>query len=155
MTTLARETPNSLLTESESIEAGKSQHQRIDSVLRASNQRILVACDGSDLVGLVGLTQGLFERNKHCISLMIGLLADYWGRGVASKLLQRGIAWAQMRGISRLEVGVLENNERAISFYERNGFTKEGIKKNALCISGEFVSEIIMAKFFEPMPGED
>lgn len=146
LTQLARETKNSLLTESEALIAGESQQERITDVLRSPNQKILVAVSQTSLVGLLGLTQGHFERNRHCCSLMIGILQSHWGQGVAGQLFDQGLTWAANRGIHRIEVGVRENNQRAIALYERYGFNKEGVRKNALCFGRDYENEIIMAR---------
>jgi len=88
----------------------------------------------------------VFGKNRHACSLMTGVLRDYWRQGVASALMQRAMSWVEQRGISRVELTVMENNAPAIRFYQRFGFQREGIKRNALIVDGAPVNEICMAR---------
>lgn len=51
-------------------------------------------------------------------------------------------------GIKRLELTVMENNEKALSLYKSTGFNVEGIKEKAIFSCGTFVNEFYMAKIF-------
>ena len=143
---LSRETTHTLMTEEESIALGKTQHTRTQQLILASNHKILLATHGELLVGFVGLTQGLFERNQHCAALMIGVLSSYWKQGIASQLIQQSLLWAKERGIVRIEVDVLAANERAIKLYQRFEFKKEGTKQAALFVDNTYLDEILMAR---------
>ena len=73
LTRLAEETDHVLLSVEEARAAEEGQRERTRQVLGASNQCIFVADATSELVGFIGLTQGLFEMNRHAASLMIGV----------------------------------------------------------------------------------
>ncbi len=143
---LSRESPYTLMTEQESIVLGKTQYARTQQLILAPNHKILLAIHDGLLVGFVGLSQGLFERNQHSAALMIGVLASHWGQGVASQLIQQVQSWAEERGIKRIEIDVLANNTRAIKLYQRFGFEKEGVKRAALFIDNVYFDEILMAQ---------
>lgn len=49
---------------------------------------------------------------------------DFQGAGLGRALMERAIATARERGKTYVWLGVREKNERAIRFYERNGFRK-------------------------------
>lgn len=51
---------------------------------------------------------------------------DYIGKRVGHMLMQTCLAFAKKRGCKTLWLGVWENNGRAISFYEKNGFVRYG-----------------------------
>lgn len=51
---------------------------------------------------------------------------EYVGKRVGYMLMQTCLAYAKKKGVKTLWLGVWENNARAISFYERNGFTRFG-----------------------------
>ncbi|EHL2592084.1 GNAT family N-acetyltransferase, partial [Listeria monocytogenes] len=42
---------------------------------------------------------------------------------------------------------VLSINQKAIRFYEKNGFKQEGLLEKEFIIQGEFVDDILMAYF--------
>lgn len=146
MVQLSRETTHTLMTEQESIELGKSQRERTRQLVLAANQKILLAGQDGLLTGFLGLSQGLFERNRHSAALMTGVLAEYWGQGIASQLMEQVLAWADARGIQRIEVGVMGSNERAIELYQRFGFEQEGVRQRALLINGVYQNEKLMAR---------
>ena len=52
--------------------------------------------------------------------------AHYVGKRVGHLLMQTCLAFAKKKGHSALWLGVWENNGRAISFYEKNGFVRFG-----------------------------
>lgn len=41
------------------------------------------------------------------------------------------------------------HNEAALHLYEKNGFQREGIKKNSMVVNGQFVDEYYMAKLLQ------
>jgi RimJ/RimL family protein N-acetyltransferase len=49
------------------------------------------------------------------------------GRGVGNVLVNAVIEWAHEQQASRVTLGVLEGNERAVAFYRRNGFIPVGV----------------------------
>ena len=51
---------------------------------------------------------------------------SYLGKRVGHMLMQTCLAFARKKGFTTLWLGVWENNARAISFYERNGFVRFG-----------------------------
>lgn len=56
---------------------------------------------------------------------------------------------AQLKGLTRIELTVREHNKAAIALYEKYGFIKEGVHKNAVRIDGEYENHIFMALLFE------
>lgn len=52
------------------------------------------------------------------------VLEDFLGSGLGKKLLDRAIHFAQQKSKKYVWLGVWERNQRAIRFYEKNGFAK-------------------------------
>lgn len=146
MVQFSRETPYMLLTEEENIALADTQEERTRQLISAPNQLLLVACNDDKLVGFIALSQGLFTKNRHSCSLMIGVLSEHQGRGVATELMLRALSWAEKKGISRIELTVMESNQRAVRFYRRFGFEQEGLKRRALLVDGVPVDELYMAR---------
>ena len=63
--------------------------------------------------------------------------------------LEAGEAWAQTRGMIRLELTVMKHNDSAIHLYEKIGFQVEGIKKCAFKVENQFFDGYLMAKILE------
>lgn len=47
---------------------------------------------------------------------------DFWGQGIASRLLKAGLAHIRDRGLGKAGLWVGEHNHRAMRFYQRYGF---------------------------------
>ncbi|WP_454781847.1 N-acetyltransferase family protein [Legionella sp. WA2022007384] len=85
----------------------------------------------------------------HVGSLGIGVIAPYRGQGIGEALLSTALQMAKSKGLTRIELTVREHNQTAISLYEKYGFVKEGVHKNAVRIDGEYEHHIFMALLFE------
>lgn len=48
---------------------------------------------------------------------------EFRGRGIGEKLFKEFIKWSQEQGAERIKVSASAENQRAIKFYERAGFT--------------------------------
>ena len=59
----------------------------------------------------------------------IYLLQRVQGSGVGVRLMKEAVTFAALAGSRRLLLGVYENNDRAIAFYERFGFTRVGTRR--------------------------
>jgi len=74
----------------------------------------------------------------HRFSVAVSVRKSYWGRGIATAMMERLIAEAKARGAEVLELAVLCTNAAAIHVYEKMGF----------CIAGTY------RKFFRYGPGD-
>ncbi|WP_425453646.1 N-acetyltransferase family protein [Oceanobacillus chungangensis] len=86
------------------------------------------------------------KRNKHSAYIVIGILQDYRGKGIGTKLFEELEHWASNHNIHRLELSVVTRNEPGLSLYKKMGFEIEGTKRHSLFIDGEFVDEYEMVK---------
>lgn len=120
--------------------------QRIHDILTKENQTILLAEEEGKLVGFAGAMGGRWRRNRHCVHLVAGILKDYTGRGIGTRLFEAVEVWAAKKGLHRLELTVMIHNERALALYRKMGFEIEGIKKDSLRVDGTYVDEYYMAK---------
>lgn len=105
----------------------------------------LVAVDGLAVVGWCDVLQVAREPLRHGGVLGIGLLPAWRGRGVGGQLMRRAIAAARERGLTRIELSVRHDNERAIALYRKLGFAEEGRKRNAMRVDGVYYDLIVMA----------
>ena len=74
-------------------------------------------------VGILSAAAARDEDNGRCGEIIaIYLLPEYFGKGYGGALLRHGIEFLKGQGYSEACLWVLEDNSRARSFYERNGF---------------------------------
>ncbi|GMO00566.1 GNAT family N-acetyltransferase [Parageobacillus thermoglucosidasius] len=124
----------------------EQQRGQIEAMQNEENSTILMAEAEGKLVGYLAARGGRARRNKHTVYIVIGVLASYRGKGVGTLLFTELERWARTKGIHRLELTVVADNQRAISLYRKMGFEQEGIKRHSLLINGKYVDEYYMAK---------
>lgn len=86
------------------------------------------------------------RRNKHNLYCVMGIEVVYTGKGLGRELLNSLELWASQHGFTRLELTVMAHNHKAIKLYLSHGFEQEGIKRQSLKVSNEYVDEIYMSK---------
>ncbi|MFG1813025.1 GNAT family N-acetyltransferase [Kribbella sp. NPDC049174] len=89
--------------------------EAVEWVIR--NGITLVAAEGEDLVGMVGLGR----EDDFWVMWKLYVLPDHQGKGVGKALLDAAIK-ALPEGTTELLLDVLVTNEKAIGFYRANGF---------------------------------
>ena len=103
----------------------------------------LCALDGPHLVGTASL-QPLPRRMYHRAELGISVVKAYWGRGIASQLLEQIIAYAKAHGIELLNLEVRSDNVRAIHLYEKYGFCPIGTSPAFFKIGSQYADCVLM-----------
>lgn len=96
------------------------------------------------LIGNCGIHQVNWKDRIGLLGIMIGE-KDYWGKGYGTDavglLLDYGF---NTLNLNRIELLVHDFNERAIKCYEKLGFVKEGSKRQAVFINGDYHDTFIM-----------
>ncbi len=85
----------------------------------------------------------------HAGILGVGVEARYRGRGIGTALIAAVIERAKAAGLTRVELTVREGNQRAAALYEKLGFVREGLKRNAVRVDGQYENLIAMAMLLE------
>lgn len=114
-----------------------AKHPRNLFLVAESNGRIIgfSRCEGSHL-----------KRSLHKVEFGVGVLKDYWGYGIGKNLLKGSIVWAELNGIKKVVLFVLEENKKAVALYESLGFEIEGVlKKDKFLSDGKFHNTFVMA----------
>lgn len=98
-----------------------------------------------ELLGMVALTNIDWVLRTGVLHIMIGKSGNR-NRGVGTFAVTEMLVHAfHDMNIHRVELEVLVSNARAIHLYEKLGFEKEGIKKQAAFKNGEYIDVICMA----------
>ncbi len=61
----------------------------------------------------------------------MGLLPEWRGQGFGRRLTEATLAQARRLGFIRIELDVYAYNARAVALYERVGFVREGLIRDA------------------------
>ena len=129
-------------TESIEQEAAFLKHN-LDSDL---NMMIVCELDGK-IAGNCSLMFHGRLKTRHRAGVAIALVRDYWGLGIGSVMFEEIIAAARKKGISQLELEVIEGNSRAMALYEKFGFRIVAERPNAIRLKdGTMLKEFIMVK---------
>ncbi|AXY10307.1 N-acetyltransferase [Bacillus anthracis] len=127
----------------------KQQEQMIQRFVENKYATILVAVEEERIVGFILVNGNHIQRKRHVASIVIGILQEYSGRGIGTRLFKEVEKWARLHDVWRLELTVMAHNTRAQALYKKAGFEKEGVKRAALIIDGENIDEYEMAKLLK------
>lgn len=102
--------------------------EKCRKIARRWPDRILVAKDGERVVGFVGYgpyRDGSLPDAGEVIAIYV--LKDYYGTGLGRRLMDAALE--KLKEFSRAALWVLEDNKRAIRFYEKRGFQPDGARQ--------------------------
>ena len=109
------------------------------------NHPFFVVLDGETVVGWVFIHPARLPVSAHVGDLVMGLLKDYRGQGLGTKLIQVAIEKAKITGLMRVELQVFPHNTAAIALYEKVGFRHEGTRAKAAKLDEGYVDMLMMA----------
>jgi RimJ/RimL family protein N-acetyltransferase len=104
-----------------------------------------VALDGDRVVGWCDVVPGDRPSTRHCGHLGMGLVAEWRGRGVGRRLIERSLEAARAFPLARVDLWVRADNERAAALYRKVGFEVEGRRRRTLLVDGVYYDDIVMA----------
>jgi RimJ/RimL family protein N-acetyltransferase len=104
-----------------------------------------VALADGEVVGWCDIRRHFFPAHAHRGTLGMGIVPAYRGRGLGLRLVQAVLDEARSAGFVRIELDVHADNARAIALYERIGFVREGVARDAVFVDGEYRDAIAMA----------
>lgn len=114
----------------------KEEADYLEKIKNSSDEVVLVAKSNGIIVGDASLTR-LPRRMSHRGEIGIGVLKDYWNKGIGSRLLSEIIAFAKENSFDTLDLQVRSDNSAAIHLYEKFGFKKIGTHPDFFRIRGE------------------
>ena len=120
--------------------------RRISDTLRSSRGLFLVSDSGGAIVGNLGLWPDANPASAHVAWIGMSVAAGFRGVGAGGALLEAAAAWASGAGFRRVVLGVFPENTRAIAFYERHGFVREGLRRGQYRRGDQYHDEVLMAR---------
>lgn len=109
----------------------------------------VVAVLGGEVIGWCDICPIGRPVYAHGGVLGMGIVAEHRGRGIGEALMHAALEQARRRGLTRVELTVRADNERAIALYRKLGFVDEGVKRNAIRVDGAYIDVFCMALLFE------
>jgi RimJ/RimL family protein N-acetyltransferase len=104
-----------------------------------------VALAAAEVVGWCDIRRHFFAAHGHRGTLGMGIVPAYRGRGLGFRLLNTALEQARGAGFVRIELDVYADNMRAIALYEKVGFVREGVVRDAVFVDGKYRDAIAMA----------
>ena len=126
------------LTEAEEANVLQGYHN-------ADNQLYLVGLIEGAIVAVITFAAGRRARTRHCGEFGMSVRRGYWGLGIGGAMLDELIAWARdSQVVSKINLRVRSDNQRAIRLYTRKGFVQEGTIRNDVKLNGIYYHSDIM-----------
>ena len=106
----------------------------------------LVALAGDEVVGWCDLRPKAGVALRHSAVLGMGVVRDWRGQGLGSRMLAATLDMAEARDWHRVELVVRADNDAAIALYRRFGFVEEGRCRQYLRLDGVGHDALLMAR---------
>ncbi|MEP4197913.1 MAG: GNAT family N-acetyltransferase [Aliishimia sp.] len=106
--------------------------------------------DGSDLVGMAAVLRQNYATARHRAELgALYVSLRLWGQGAAQQFLDALEQELRTKAALQIELSVAVSNDRAIRFYERNGYTRFGIQPRAVIVDGVPTDDAFYVKLLD------
>ena len=138
----SKENMNKYLTENLSIE-------KLSEELNNENSHFFFIKDGERNIGYLKLNMGPSQtelKDKTAIEIeRIYVIQEYQGKKVGQQLYEKAIQVAKEKKAQYVWLGVLEENHKAIQFYNKNGF--QVFDKHVFVLGDEKQTDLMMRLF--------
>ena len=101
---------------------------RLPQFVSSPTNRLLVAVDGADVVGLAGLvvSQSIQQPGPSCLLSVIVTREDRRRQGIGAALMAASETAAREAGCYRIELTTLHDNHSAHALFRRAGYVETG-----------------------------
>ena len=121
----------------------EDEKEHIKKVKTSETSNYFVVMKNNKMIGCIGFNGNTARKMKHYGTIGISVLKEYWGRGVATALLEKLISWSKEKGIKKINLDVFENNKRAIELYEKFGFKLEGCIEDGIFDGENYINLLV------------
>ena len=99
--------------------------------------------DGA-IVSAASITRGKRPRLRHIGTFGISVARSHWGLGVGKRMCLTTLDVARRVGVTRIELRVRADNDKAIRLYESVGFVRDGVAPRGIRIGEEYFDDVMM-----------
>ncbi|MGE5264543.1 MAG: GNAT family N-acetyltransferase [Acidobacteriota bacterium] len=104
----------------------------------------ILALPEKNLIGNCGLHKLDFKNRSALFGIFIGD-KNYWSKGYGTDAVRTIVRYAfEQLGLNRVELEVYDFNPRAVRAYEKAGFRRDGVRRQALYRDGRFHDVYLM-----------
>lgn len=122
-----------------------AQRESITSTNESPNNTMILALDGSDIIGIGTISSSGKIKARHSGELGIVVEKAHQGQGIGSEIIRQLIDWCKGNGITtRIQLDTRCDNEMAVELYKRFGFEIEGCLKNSTLLNGVYYDLYVM-----------
>ena len=121
----------------------EDEKEHIKKVKTSETSNYFVVMKNNKMIGCIGFNGNTARKMKHYGTIGISVLKEYWGRGIATTLLEKLISWSKEKGIKKINLDVFENNESAIKLYEKFGFKLEGCIEDGIFDGENYINLLV------------
>lgn len=105
----------------------EQEGQYLKKKTESENEIEILAEVNGVVTGLAGIDAiGGIDKVRHRADFGISIDRQYWNLGIGTALLEACIECARKAGYEQIELNVVDENEKAISMYEKIGFVEFG-----------------------------
>lgn len=119
----------------------------VQSALIAQKGPVYYAICDEKVVGWCDIFPETNPRQSHRGNLGMGLIPEYRGQGLGSKLLAQVLDHAKTFGFEKVELHVYSSNTTAVKLYKKFGFEQEGLIRKFRKLNGQYFDYLAMGKF--------
>ena len=116
--------------------------------LTANNNPVYHAIDRTDrVVGWCDITPKENPLQSFRGTLGMGVLSEFRGQGIGSKLMSATLRHAKTSTLEKVELMAYTTNDRAIALYKKFGFEQEGLIRKYRKLDGKYYDCLMMGLF--------
>jgi len=120
------------------------EKKTITECLEQKRCLMLVGKIENEIVCQLFLQRSDKPRLAHLGDIGISVSKKFWGLSIGRHMLLVAIEWAKNNGVTKLQLQVRTDNERAIQLYKKLGFVIEGTITHAIKIGDIYFDEHVM-----------
>ena len=104
-----------------------------------------VALVNDEVVGWAHIEAQEMDKLRHTAQLTFGVVDEYRGHGIGTRLFERALDWASGNGYEKLYQSIPATNELALDFLNDIGCEVEARREDHYKIDGDYVDEMMVA----------
>lgn len=126
-------------------EAPSYEHMRnfVTGLIRDNDIQVYAVLDDK-VVGWCDITRKKRDVFSHTGSLGMGIIKQYRGKGLGSRMMDECIKQAKANGIEKVCLEVYSHNAAGIALYKKFGFIQEGVKLKEVKMDGKYFDNVVM-----------